>query len=44
MNGQHNKKEGILFRHLLFYIFGHLIFHVIKRLVNEKNRCCFRFI
>ena len=20
MNGQHNKKEGILFRHLLFYI------------------------
>ena len=25
MNGQHNKKEGILFRHLLFYYIDSLL-------------------
>lgn len=28
MNGQHNKKEGILFRHL--HVFIHLIFNILK--------------
>ena len=26
MNGQHNKKEGILFRHLLFCLYALLTF------------------
>ena len=44
MNGQHNKKEGILFRHLLFLILWSQKLKPQQQLLLQKRMICFLFL